>query len=140
MVMSMSSLMTGVATVTCPTCGATLATDALDSGQAVLCSECRTRFVLRPPDFVPRISRMAIASLVLGVISLLGICLTGIPAILLGIFALRDIRQSKGQRTGRKLAIGGIVTGCLFGFLCAPVEIGLLLPAVQKLQSSLAGP
>jgi hypothetical protein len=44
----------------------------------------------------------------------------GIPAIIVGLYALRDIRQSMGERTGSGFAIAGIVLGilvCLFSLV-----------------------
>ena len=57
---------------------------------------------------------------------------TGIPAIILGVLGLGDIKQSRGALRGKGMAIAGIVLGglgsslVLFGLL-----IALLLPAVQ---------
>lgn len=57
----------------------------------------------------------AVASLSLGLLSL--VCLgafAGVPAIILGSIARRDIDRSQGMLVGDRIAIGGIVTG-LFG-------------------------
>jgi hypothetical protein len=52
---------------------------------------------------------------VLGIVSLACVgVITGLPAIVLGAIARRDIERSGGNLVGRKLAAGGIVTG-LFG-------------------------
>lgn len=62
---------------------------------------------------------MAVASLVLGVVSItIGWCcnfgvLTGPVAVGLGIFALVQIKNNPAQYTGKPLAIIGIVTGAL---------------------------
>ena len=66
----------------------------------------------------------AVASLLLGVASFafcLG-ALTGIPAIILGSLARRDIDRSDGTLTGRGLAAAGITSGLLgtgFGLVLA---------------------
>lgn len=81
----------------------------------------------------PSTSGKAVASIILGVLSLL-LCsvFTGLPAILLGALGLGDIGRGQGRVGGKGLAITGIVTGSL-SLLCLPVIlIGLLLPAVQK--------
>ncbi len=78
-------------------------------------------------------SGMAISSLVLGVLGFACTILTGLPAIILGIIALGQIKRSEGQLTGSGLAIGGIITGSIAtAMLCliGPM-IALLLPAVQ---------
>jgi len=65
-------------------------------------------------------SGKAIASLVLGIVSLCGCtCLAGLPSILLGILSLRDIGKAAGALTGKPMAIIGIVLGTL-GTLCWP--------------------
>jgi hypothetical protein len=57
----------------------------------------------------------AVASFVLGLVSLTCAgAITGLPAIVLGAIARRDIDRSNGQLDGRGLAAGGIVSG-LFG-------------------------
>ena len=85
------------------------------------------------PDFTPwepepaATSGKAIASLALGALFFFA-CLSGVPAILLGRQALRDINGSKGRLKGRRLAIAGIVlglVGCLF-------TVSLLLPAFRS--------
>jgi hypothetical protein len=55
---------------------------------------------------------MAIISLVLGLLGLTGLCLlTGIPAIILGYRARREIRDAAGSQDGESLATAGIVLG-----------------------------
>ena len=86
----------------------------------------------------PSTSGKAVASIILGVLSLL-LCsvFTGLPAILLGALGLGDIGRGQGRVGGKGLAITGIVTGSL-SLLCLPVMIGLLLPAVQKVREAAA--
>ena len=120
----------------CPRCGADLVTAWARPDQPVLCAACGSEFVLRQPGFAVRTSRLAIASLVLGLCSLIGMCITGLPAIVAGVFALREIRRGKGALSGTALAWSGIATGGLLGFFCAPVSTALLLPAFQFLRQS----
>jgi hypothetical protein len=69
----------------------------------------------------PKGSGKAIATLVLGILSLCGCaCLTGVPSIVLGILSLRDISRAAGVMTGKVMAIIGMVLGGL-GTLCWPV-------------------
>lgn len=69
------------------------------------------------------------ASLVLGLLSFLFFCLTGIPAIILGFVALQKI--SPGGR-GRGLAITGIITGFLTLGLLALLLLSGALSGIEK--------
>jgi hypothetical protein len=80
-------------------------------------------------------SGLAIASLVLGILSCPLSCLTAIPGLICGIVGLVRIRASEAVATGPRLggsglAIAGIILNAVF-LLVTPVMIGLLLPAVQ---------
>jgi hypothetical protein len=63
----------------------------------------------------PQNDGKAVASLVLGILSLVGCfgALAGVPAVILGFMSKRDIARSGGTMGGEGLAIGGIVTGAL---------------------------
>lgn len=69
----------------------------------------------------PEISGWSIASLVLGIVSLAGLCFTGVPAIICGHTALNDIRRSKGRLVGGSFARAGLVFGYL---MCAVTVMG----------------
>jgi len=80
------------------------------------------------PWQTPAQSGKAIASLVLGILSMTG-CggpFTGIPAIVFGFLARKDISKSDGQLDGGGLAVAGIVTGMIgtFGFVVYMVVYG----------------
>jgi Protein of unknown function (DUF1559)/Domain of unknown function (DUF4190) len=96
-----------------------------------------------PPDYddvdsgQPRTSGMAVASLILGLLSFCTSFLTGGPAVVLAIMSLIAIKNSNGQVRGTGLAIGGLITG-LLGTLAVFVLPLLLLPAVQKVHESAA--
>ncbi|WP_076347749.1 DUF1559 domain-containing protein [Paludisphaera borealis] len=63
-------------------------------------------------------SLKAVVSLVLGSLFFFA-CLSGLPAILLGSYALLEIGRSQGRLRGRVMAIAGIVLGmigCLYTF------------------------
>lgn len=83
-------------------------------------------------------SGKAIASLILGVISMLGgMCFTGTPGLILGIMGLNDVGKSAGRVGGKGLAIAGIVLSCVGTFLTPIVIlIGMLLPAVQQVRAA----
>ena len=72
-------------------------------------------YVVRPPARTKRTESKAVLSLVLGLLSMGCIGpIAGVPAIILGSIARRDIDRSNGQLGGRAVAAGGIVSG-LFG-------------------------
>jgi prepilin-type processing-associated H-X9-DG protein len=76
----------------------------------------------------PRVSRLAAASLVLGLLSVLLWGLAGVPALLLGLQGLRAVNASDGRLRGRNLAIAGMVLGACFTALTAAgvAALGLL--------------
>jgi hypothetical protein len=75
-----------------------------------------------PPDSAPALRAppddRAVASIILGVLSVVG-CLAwlglplGVPAVLLGARAHKDIRRSHGMRGGQGLATAGIALGSI---------------------------
>ena len=80
-----------------------------------------------PGDIKAQPSTKAILSLVFGILGLTCMCiLTGIPAIILGFLARKEIRESKGQKTGNGMAIAGIAMGFI-----STVIIPLLLVAIS---------
>src|SRR6266851_1667339 len=60
-----------------------------------------------------RLSALALVSLVLGLASLVLLLITGIPAVILGLYSLRWINYSDGRLRGRGLAIAGMALGGL---------------------------
>ncbi|MCE9553621.1 MAG: DUF1559 domain-containing protein [Planctomycetes bacterium] len=76
-------------------------------------------------------SGKAIASLVLGLGSLVCSIVTAIPGLIFGIMSLGDISRSEGRVSGRGMAITGIVLSValpLLNIIC--LLIALLVPAV----------
>lgn len=71
-----------------------------------------------PATYGPHADVKAIFSLILGIFSIIPFSiLAGIPAIILGHLALRDINNGQGQRTGKGMATAGLVMGYLSIFL-----------------------
>ena len=92
------------------------------------------------PAAPTKTSGLAIASLVLGILSCPFLILAGIPGIVCGIMGLNRIARSErtpgGPRlTGQGLAIAGLILSSLTT-LAVPVMLGLLLPAVQAARES----
>ena len=119
----------------CPNCNSPLVVEYLPARVTIICASCRQRFTRDRLTARAKTSRKAIASLALGLAALFAMCLTGIPAIVMGILALRDIRRSQGRTRGHGLAVAGIVTGSLFGVVCMPISVAFMLPALQRIRN-----
>jgi hypothetical protein len=61
-----------------------------------------------------QISKLAIISLVLGILSLFFFVLAGIPAIVIGIMSILKIRRSSGELKGKYIALAGMSISVLF--------------------------
>ena len=79
----------------------------------------------------PATSTLAIWSLVLGILSFCGGCVTGVPAIILAILALTKINKSPAVFKGQGLAIAGLVTGIIGGLFGTGILAGRLVPAIS---------
>lgn len=92
------------------------------------------------PSVLPRTESKAIASLVLGLSSLMCLgALTGLPAVILGALARKDIDRSSGALAGRGIAAGGIVAG-LFGTGLGFVMLLMVLGGVLEARTEPASP
>jgi prepilin-type processing-associated H-X9-DG protein len=132
--------------VTCD-CGKQYQVKDENAGRHFACTECGRELVVpkgepQPYDAPtaplyedgaePKTSGKAIASLVLGILSIFCTFFTGLPAVILGAMGLSDMSHSKGRLQGKGMAIAGIVTG-VFGSMIMGIAVlaALLLPAVQ---------
>ena len=88
-----------------------------------------------PPGGTPggaaKTSRIAITSLVLGILGLFTCGITSLVGLVLGIVGLVKINKSEGRLSGNGLAIAGIVTSGIF-VLFIPVYAAMFLPALAK--------
>jgi hypothetical protein len=84
------------------------------------------------PQRGPETSGAAIAALVMGILSIVA-CLgpiTGIPAMVVGRRATRDIDASNGQLEGRGLASAGVITGLIGSLLWGLIVLLLIVGLV----------
>jgi hypothetical protein len=81
-----------------------------------------------------KISGMAIASLVLGILGFCGI--TAVLGLILGIAAQVKISKSGGRLKGRGLAIAGMVVSGFMLLLSLLIGAGLILPALARLKQN----
>lgn len=79
----------------------------------------------------PATSGKATTCLILGLASLLFLFFAGIPALIFGLLALRDIGRSRGRLGGRGLAVAGMVTGCTFSLVCGLFYAGMIYAVRQ---------
>jgi hypothetical protein len=78
-----------------------------------------------------RTNGLAVASLVLGGLSLIFSCLTGLFGLILGIVALVQIGGSNGAQKGKGLAITGMLLSFMLSII---VPLAMLLPAVSAVR------
>ena len=81
------------------------------------------------PPAIPSRKGLAIAALVIGIVSVLtcgGLLVGPIIGITLGIVALNKIKNDSAHYTGKGLAIAGIVTSACSVFLIVPVIIAAI--------------
>lgn len=113
----------------CPKCGIE------NPGNTRVCSSCGSELpkVSISNDVpAPKVSSLAIAAFVLGILGFFSYGLTIIPAIILGIVSFIMIEKSGGRITGRIFAILGIVIPVL-AFLAMLV---IILPAQLRVRHS----
>ena len=111
----------------CPKCGKE------NPDNAQLCHSCSsvlTSTQAQAPALGVKTSGMAIAALVLGILSVFTCGITAIPALILGIISLVKIEKSGGKLTGRGFAIGGIVAPVVLVPILLIVAI--LMPALSR--------
>ena len=114
----------------CPKCG----TENPDGAQ--LCRSCSwvlTSTATQAPSAGAKTSGLAIAALVLGILSPFTCLITAIPAIILGIVALVKISKSAGQLKGNGFAIAGIALPVvLLPFIA--LLMGIMMPALARVR------
>ncbi len=131
-----SSIVKYDTSVKCPTCGSTL---VVRSGrQVVLCAHCGRQFGRYGDWPEKRTSTKALVSLFLGLASCVGLFVTGIPALIIGIWALGDIRRQEryGLLRGRGFAIAGTLLGGSLSLVILLTPLGLMVAATAAQQVS----
>jgi hypothetical protein len=113
----------------CPKCGKENPDDAQVCRS---CSWVLTSTPAQAPGLGVKTSGLAIAALVLGILSFFTCGITAIPAIILGIISLVKIEKSGGRITGRGFAIGGIVVPVVA--LPVLLSMMILMPALKRVR------
>ncbi|MGH7170628.1 MAG: DUF1559 domain-containing protein, partial [Gemmataceae bacterium] len=86
----------------------------------------------------PRLSKVALIAFLLSVSSLLLLLATALPALYLGVQAIRDINRRDGRLRGHRLAIAGLVLSA-FVTLVTVLGIAALLLLYAQEKSQVAG-
>lgn len=86
------------------------------------------------PAMEPQTSKLAVWSLVCGIATVFCSCITGIPAIIMGVMALNRIGKSHGTLGGKGLAIAGLCCACTLGITGTAMMAGLAVPAYNQVQ------
>jgi hypothetical protein len=94
--------------IACPQCRVSLAMEGASERDVLRCSRCEACFFVSGAPAEGRLSRKAVASFVLGASVVAVPLIAALPAVVLGIVALREIRRSPGEVRGGRWAIGGI--------------------------------
>ena len=123
-------------------CGLRYQTGEENAGRPARCPDCGRGLTIsranvlseparRPTEIEPlpsAMSRDALISLVLGIVSIMCAVIAGIPAIAFGCIALSDIKKSRGRMLGRGAAVWGIALG-IFG--STVTTVALMLPVYR---------
>jgi hypothetical protein len=111
-----------------------LALEELSRDDLARCARCRARFY---PSGIPvggRTSGRAIASFILGLSTLFIPLVPTIPAVVLGVLALRDIRRAPHRLRGRETAMAGIVCAIILGVLQTLGAVGMVMTIGRNAQ------
>ena len=124
-------------------CGERFQTNDANAGRSANCPDCGRELVVPNPrqglhgridEAGALTSGKAIASLLLGVSSLVCAAITGIPAILFGLKAIADMNRDRGMTRGRGIATAGIVLGA---FGSTVLTIVAVIPAFEAFRESI---
>ena len=114
----------------CPKCGVE------NPDGARLCSSCSwvlTGISTIAPAPDARTSKLAVASLVLAILSFFTFFITAIPAFILGLVSIFKIEKSAGKLKGKGLAIAGLAVPAASLPIVA-LLLGILLPALARVR------
>jgi len=115
----------------CPKCGTE------NPEEAQVCGSCSSALPIihqEVRDTDAQTSGLAIASLILGILSFCTFFTTGIVAIVLGIISLVKINKSGGRLKGTGFAIAGIAVPAVSAVFILPLMLGIMIPALVRTQ------
>ena len=77
----------------------------------------------------PKLSGMAVTSLVLGILGMFSCGLTALFGLILGIIAVTKVKNSRGALTGFGIALAGLIVSAV-ALMMIPIFAAMLLPAL----------
>ncbi len=80
-------------------------------------------------------SGVAVASLVLGLLSLSCCGITALPGLILGLVAISDINRSGGRLEGRGLAVAGIAVSAVMLAVCAVCVLWVIFVSLANAEA-----
>lgn len=135
------------AVATCVNCGKFVCSEcAANIGGKIYCRTCVSSGVLTPSS--TKTNTLSVISLILGILGVpLSFCygigiFSGIAALITGIVARNQIKESAGKETGDGMALAGIILGSIFGILAllsivVIVILALMGPAIGSIFSNI---
>lgn len=132
----------------CPHCLKEVQVEDNMAGQAMTCPHCSQLFAipvanslptaqvngLSAPPPQPENLGMATVSMILGIVSFIGVPFCGLVALITGIISTSKINRSNGLLLGKGMATTGIVFGC-WSIIRIPILViiaAMLLPALAR--------
>ena len=113
----------------CPKCGAQNPDDAQSCRSCACVLTGASTSVGSPPA---KTSGLAIAALVLAILTPFTCLLTFVPALVCGILALTSINKSAGRLKGKGLAVAGITVSSVSLPIVMALLMAILMPALSK--------
>lgn len=132
----------------CPHCMQEIQVEDNMAGQAMTCPHCSKQFAIPVANAMPmalvndfsasaphpKTLSLATTSMILGIISFMGVPFCGIAALITGIKAQNKINSSNGLLLGNGQATTGIVFGCwsIIRITILAILAAILLPELSK--------
>jgi hypothetical protein len=135
------------AVATCVNCGKFVCSEcATNIGGKIYCRSCASSGVIASSS--TKTNTLALVSMILGIAGIpLSFCygmgvLSSIAALITGIIARKQIKDSAGKETGDGMALAGIILGSIFGILIllavvVIVILALMGPAIGSIFSNI---
>ena len=130
----------------CPHCQKEVQVEDNMAGQTMTCPHCSKPFTIPDLNSIPMVQMhttpaqpqnlpLATKSMILGIVSFIGVPFCGLVALITGIISTNKISRSNGLLLGKGKAITGIVFG-IWSIIRFPIMLGILLPALNQARNN----